>query len=89
MLFAVLHALLVCDSLRNKRRSDIFFAAAEAEENTQSQIVNEAERNAVSLELSCNYVTHGSQHEKAKRDCWQFVPSPLRALVELSEAKRD
>ena len=66
-----------------------FFAAAESEENTQSQIVNEAERNAVSLELSCNYVTHGSQHEKAKRDCWQFVPSPLRALVELSEAKRD
>jgi hypothetical protein len=52
MLFAVLHALLVCDSLRNKRRSDIFFAAAEAEENTQTQIVDEAERNAVPMELS-------------------------------------
>jgi len=45
-LIAVLHATLVCNHFETSAEAT-FFAAAEAEENTQTHIVNEAVRNAM------------------------------------------
>ena len=45
-LIAVLQATLVCDHFETSAEAT-FFAAAEAEENTQTHIVNEAVRNAM------------------------------------------